>query len=297
VTTAARPLPGGPLPGGPLPGGPLPGGVVWFARALAAFARRELAALSGYRAAFATRAVGFVFAVVGMVFFSRFVGASANPHMAAYSGNYLGFIAIGFLATELQTVGLNGLSRRIRTAQMMGTLEAELATPAPAWMVLGTAPVYEFGTSALRSAAYLWAATVLVGLELPRTNLLTLAVGVPLVLAAFIGLGLFTAGSTMLVRRTNPVATVLGSLSFFLSGVVYPVTVLPAWLRAVGKALPLTHVLTVLRAAFLTGAPPAAVSGSLAALAIFAAVLIPAGTATFAYALRRARVDGSLTHY
>ena len=42
------------------------------------FVRRELASLSGYRAAFATRAVGFAFAVVGMVFFSRFVGASAK---------------------------------------------------------------------------------------------------------------------------------------------------------------------------------------------------------------------------
>jgi ABC-2 type transport system permease protein len=276
---------------------PLPGTVRWFGRALRAFIRRELVAMSGYRAAFATRGVGFAFAVVGMVFFSRFVGAAANPHMAAYGGNYLGFIAIGFLATELQTVGLQGLARRIRTSQMMGTLEAELATPAPAWMVLGAAPVYEFGTSALRSAAYLWAATWLVGLELPRANPVTVLVAVPLVLAAFIGLGLVTAGTTMLVRRTNPVAAVLGSLSFFLSGVVYPVSVLPAWLRGAGQLLPLTHVLVVLRGAFLVGAPPSAVGASLAALAMFAALLIPAGTATFAYALRRARVDGSLTHY
>lgn len=279
------------------PARPLPGPFIWFARGFVGFARRELAAMSGYRAAFLTRAAGFAFAVIGMVFFSRFVGASANPHMAAYGGNYLGFIAIGFLATELQTVGLQGLARRVRTAQMMGTFEAELATPAPAWVVLGAAPVYEFGTAALRSAVYLWAATLLVGLHLPRTNVLTLAVGVPLVLAAFIGLGLLTAGSTMLVRRTNPVSAVLGSLSFFVSGVIYPVSVLPGWLRAVGRMLPLTHVLVVLRGAFLLGAPPSAVSGSLAALALFAAVLIPTGTATFAYALRRARVDGSLTHY
>jgi len=192
----------------------LPGIVIWFARTLVAFIRRELVALSGYRAALVTRLAGFAFAVIGMVFFARFVGASANPHMAPFGGNYLGFVAIGFLATELQQVGVQGLARRVRTSQMMGTLEAELATPAPAWMVLGAAPVYEFGTAALRSAAYLWGATVLVGLELPRTNVLTLLVAVPLVLAAFIGLGLFTAGSTMLVRRTNPVSAILGSLSF-----------------------------------------------------------------------------------
>jgi len=75
------------------------------------------------------------------------------------------------------------------------------------------------------------------------------------------------------------------------------VSILPAWLRLLGRALPLTHVLVVLRGAFLQSASPAAVGGSLAALAAFAALLIPAGVGTFAYALRRARVDGSLTHY
>jgi ABC-2 type transport system permease protein len=276
---------------------PLPGALTWFGRALAAFVRRELAAMSGYRAALFSRVFTFVTAVVGLIFLSRFVGAAANPHMVAYGGNYLGFVAIGFLATELQQVGVSGLARRVRTAQVMGTLEAEMATPAPAWMVLGAAPVYEFGTAAFRSAIYLWGATLVAGLTLPRANPLTVFVAVPLVLAAFVGLGLITAGTTMVARRTNPVATLLGSLSFFLSGVVYPVTVLPPWLRLVGRALPLTHALDVLRAAFLVGASPAAIAGSLASLALFAAVLIPVGAATFAFALKRARVDGSLTHY
>ncbi|HVZ75593.1 MAG TPA: ABC transporter permease [Polyangia bacterium] len=276
---------------------PLPSRARWFWRTFAAFVRREMASMSGYRAAFVTRMLGFASAVVGLVFLSRFVGAAANPHLAPYGGNYLGFAAIGFLATELQQVGVSGLARRVRTAQIMGTFEAELATPAPAWMVLGAAPVYEFGTSAMRSALYLWGATIVAGLHLPRANALSVAVAVPLVLAAFIGLGLLTAGSTMLARRLNPISTVLGSLSLFLSGVIYPVSVLPPWLRHLGRLLPLTHALECLRGAFLVGATPADLAGSLMALALFAAILIPLGAATFAFALRRARIDGSLTHY
>lgn len=275
----------------------LPSTTTWFLRVLVAFIRRELIAATGYRAAFVTRILGFAFLVTGLYFFSRFVGAAANPHLQAYGGNYLGFAAIGFLGAELQQVGVNDLSRRIRMAQMMGTLEAELATPAPPWMVLGATPIYAFGASTVRSVAYLWGATVLVGLALPRANVLSVVVGVPLVLASFVGLGLLTGGSTMLVRRTNPVAVLLGSMSVFVSGVAYPVTVLPHWLQTVGRFLPLTHALIVLRGAFLSGAPPSALRGNLTALALFAAVLIPIGLATFGYALRRARVDGSLTHY
>ena len=119
----------------------------------------------------------------------------------------------------------------------------------------------------------------------------------PLVIAAFSGLGLLAAGTTMLVRRINPVAQIVGSLSFFLSGVMYPVSVLPRWLRAVGELLPLTHALAALRGALLVGAGPAELRQPFIALLLFSVVLAPAGAGVFVYALRRARADGSLSHY
>ena len=126
--------------------------------------------------AFVIRVLGFGLAVGSLLFLSRFVGAAVNPHLAAYRGNYLGFVVIGFLGTEFQQVGVSVLAQRIRMAQVMGTLEAEVATPAPPWMVLGAPPVYEFATAALRSAAYLLGAKLLLGLDLSRANWLSLVV-------------------------------------------------------------------------------------------------------------------------
>jgi ABC-2 type transport system permease protein len=269
----------------------------WFLRILWAFTRRELAALGSYRIAAALRLFGFVSVVASLLFLSRFVGAAVNPHLAGYAGNYLGFVVIGVLVTEFQQVGITSLAQRIRLAQMMGTLEAEVATPAPPWMVLGVPPVYEVGAAALRAAGYLTGAKLLLGLDLSRANWLSVTIVAPLIVAAFTGLGLLAAGTTMLVRRLNPVANIVGSLSFFLSGVMYPVSVLPGWLRAIGGFLPLTHALAVLRGALLIGAGPGAMKHSLLALLIFSAVLAPAGVAAFVFALRRARADGSLSHY
>ena len=90
-------------------------------------------------------------------------------------------MVLGLLAAEFQQVGVSGLAQRIRMSQMMGTLEAEIATPAPSWMVLGAPPMYEFGAAALRSAAYLIGAALLLGLDLARANWLSLALAVPLV--------------------------------------------------------------------------------------------------------------------
>ena len=270
---------------------------IWFGRVFAGFVRRELSAVGGYRMAFFIRLLGFGLAVGSLLFLSRFVGAAANPHLVAYRGNYLGFAVLGLLATEFQQVGVSVLAQRIRLAQMMGTLEAEVATPAPPWMVLGAPPLYEFGIAALRSAGYLLGAKLLLGLDLPHVCWSSLLLGIPLIIGAFTGLGLLAAATTMLVRRMNPVSTVIGSLSFFLSGVMYPVTVLPSWLRQVGTVLPLTHALAVLRGALLVGASPTDLRGALLALLVFSGVLAPVGVGLFAYALRRARVDGSLSHY
>lgn len=272
-------------------------GLSWFLRVLRAFARRELMVVTSYRAAFLVRGLSFVFAVVSLVFFSRFVDAGQNPHLAPYGGNYLAFTLVGIVVVGLQQVGLSELAQRIRMAQLMGTLEAELSTPAPAWIVLGAGPLYAMGGAALRAVVYLLGAAALLGVGLGKANLLSVAVGVPLILAAFWGLGLLSAAATMVVRRANPVALIMGTLSVFLSGVMYPISVLPDWLRGLGGLLPLTHALEVLRGALLLGATPAALGSSLRALALFAVLLVAAGTATFVYALRRARVDGSLTHY
>jgi ABC-2 type transport system permease protein len=273
------------------------GGGIWFFRFLRAFVRREMAAVGAYRTALIMRGLSFLLAVVSLIFFARFVGAAANPHLTRYGGSYLAFGIVGFVVAELQQVGLSGLAQRVRMAQVMGVLEAELSTPAPPWIVLGAAPVYELGTATVRSIGYLVAAGLLLGVRFQNANWVSVAVAVPLVVAAFGGLGLLTAATTMMARRSNPIAMMLGALSVLLSGVVYPVSVLPGWLQMAAELLPLTHALEALRGALLTGAGIADLRTSMLALALFAAILIPAGLSTFIYALKRARIDGSLTHY
>jgi len=176
-------------------------------------------------------------------------------------------------------------------------LEAEMATPAPAWIVLGVGPIYEFGLAILRATVYFLVAAFLFGVRYPRANIASVLIAAPVVMGAFVGLGLLSAASTMLVRRTNPVAAILASASLLLSGVAYPVSVLPPWLRTLGKLLPLTHALELVRGSLLRGDGPADLASSILLLGAFAGVLVPAGAALFVFALRRARVDGSLGHY
>lgn len=269
----------------------------WFFRALLAFAQREARMVSGYRVSFLVRGLAFGFSILSLAFMARLVGAASNAHLAPYGGDYLAFAVVGFVVMDFQQVGVANLSIRVRTAQILGVLEAEMATPAPAWIVLGVGPVYEFGLAIIRAAVYFLLAIVVFGVGFPRANVAAVILAAPLVMGAFVGLGLLSAAATMLVRRTNPVAALLASSSLLLAGVAYPVSVLPSWLRAVGNLLPLTHALELVRGGLLRGAGVAELRGSIASLAVFTGILVPAGAALFVFALRRARIDGSLGHY
>jgi ABC-2 type transport system permease protein len=273
-----------------------PGQARWFFRVLVAFVRRDLLEAARYRAAFLTRFFGFLLAALSLYFFSRFVATSANAHLAPYGGDYLAFGLCGIIAAQLQQIGITTLAQRVRMAQLMGVLEAQLSTPAPAWIVLGAQPIYDLATSFARALLYVLGAALFLDVSL-RPNWVTLALGVPLALLTFGGIGLLGAAATMVTRRSNPVGALLGGASALLSGVVYPVSVLPGWLARAGRWLPLTHGLEILRKGLLAGASPAEVSDSLLALVGFAAVSFGAGLVLFGWALRRARCDGSLSHF
>jgi ABC-2 type transport system permease protein len=270
---------------------------VWFLRIFFATIRREAVELARYRMAMVVRVLTFAIGVVSLYFFSRFVGAAPNQHLERYGASYLAFGIVGLIAMELQHVGISVFAQRVRMAQVMGYLEAQLATPAPPWLVLGGSPIYDFGAAALRSTLYLVGASTIFHVSFARVQFASVLLVSLLILPAFMGLGMLAGAATLLARRANPVAAILGGLSLLLSGVLYPVTVLPPWLQSIAALLPLTHALEALRLTLLLGASPGELASPALSLAAFAIVLGPAGFGLFAYGLHRARIDGSLTHY
>jgi ABC-2 type transport system permease protein len=78
-----------------------------------------------------------------------------------------------------------------------------------------------------------------------------------------------------------------------VSGIYYPVSVLPDWLQRVASALPSSHVFEGMRAVLIEHRFP---SGQLAAAAGLNAVYLAVGIAVFLYAFEVARRRGLLLH-
>jgi ABC-2 type transport system permease protein len=89
---------------------------------------------------------------------------------------------------------------------------------------------------------------------------------------------------------------ILGLFSV-VGGMMYPISVLPAWLQRVARLIPVTYSLEGMRAAILGHASTRELLPSVGGLLLFAGFLLPFSFLIFSWAVRRTKVTGTLTHF
>ena len=108
---------------------------------------------------------------------------------------------------------------------------------------------------------------------------------------------MLSASYSLLFKRSNPVKWLFLGVAGLVSGIMYPVTVLPHALQILARLVPVTYSLQGMRIALLEDATLSALWPTLRALLLFALVLLPLSLTVFAWALRRTKVTGTLTHF
>lgn len=249
-----------------------------------------------YRTGFLLTFVGSVLNILGVFFLSEAFGANLGASLERYGGTYFAFAVVGVAFSTFMSVGMTGIGSRIREGQMMGTLELMLLSPNRLGVLLFSSSLWSHAQSLVTLGLYLLAGLVL-GMDLGRANVPMAALSLALAVVAFNALGLIAASVVIVIKQGNPVSLLLGMASVLLGGVLYPTSVLPAWLQAVGQLLPLTHALELMRRSVLGGEGMDTLWGSFLALAVLTAILLPIGLWACARAVRIAQTDGSLSQY
>jgi len=115
-------------------------------------------------------------------------------------------------------------------------------------------------------------------------------------LLAFSGLGILSASYLLLFKRGNPAKWFVLGISSVAGGMLFPVSILPTWLQLLARLNPVTYALDGMRIALLGNADFAALLYPLGVLLLFSVFLLPISVLTFAWALRRTKMNGTLTH-
>jgi ABC-2 type transport system permease protein len=262
-----------------------------------AFFRRDAIVAYSYRVSFVAQMLGNLL-VLGLFYYvGQAIGDRPLPAFAPYGGNFVAFLLIGIALTDCVGVSLVSFAAQIREAQTTGTLEATVMSPVSLPLILVYSSLWNYFLCGIRFLLYLVIGSRLYGLDISHGNFAAALLIFLLTVLCFMGIGILWAGIVMLVKRGESLMTAAASLVLLVSGVLYPVELLPDVLQTIGGLVPLTHALEGMRLALLKGATVAELSATLISLSGFAIVLLTVGIGAFDRAVAIAKHTGSLTQY
>lgn len=250
-----------------------------------------------YRMAFLLQIMASVAPLIILVFMARLFANTSIDGIDRYGGDYVPFFMLGGVVATYSLTALRAFSGGLRQAQVTGTLEVLLLTRASPYTVMFGWVLYPFTRSGLHMLVHLTGAFLLLGLQVANANFLAVFASFALTIGAMTGLGLIAASFTLVFKQGDPFTAGITMAAVLVSGVLYPVDVLPTWLRWLSVTIPQTHSMEAMRLALLQGYSVVDLAVPLGALAIFTVVLVPVALLVFRLALYRARVVGSLAHY
>lgn len=224
---------------------------------------------------------------IGLIGLALPVGAARNREVV--------YLAIGALLWNFLSILFQEVSNSVQWERWEGTIEYSFMAPIHRLTYLLGVCVWAVLYGLVRTLVVLVGVALFFHVSIARADL----AGAGLVLLAssvpFIGLGLVAAILPLLSTERGAQATqVIQGVLLLISGVYYPVSVLPGWISWASVLSPATYTLEYVRSAVLNGASVSAVLPISGVLLLWGLVLIPVGLGLFMLAEHHALRVGAL---
>jgi ABC-2 type transport system permease protein len=207
--------------------------------------------------------------------------------------NLAGYLFLGVVVGGMVGTAFWDMAFSFKREMDVGTLEQTWLSPTrPETFVLGRAisgGLVSVGASAVLIGLGLafFSATVGSGLWLALPALL-------LAMASMVGIGYLVASAVLILREPNFFVDATNFAFAMISGVAFPVAVLPWFIKPIAYVLPTTYAVDLLRVYALGTRPLLDPALEWVALAALSAVMIVVGRIVFRRTEHRMRVRGTL---
>jgi len=205
-------------------------------------------------------------------------------------------LVVGAIFWNYLSVVFSWIAETIAVERWEGTLEYTMMAPVRRATQLLGSTLYAMAYGLIHTAAILVAMVLFFpGLAAANANGLTVVTFMALGSFSFVGIAMLAAILPLLyIERGAQMAFVLQSVLLLVSGVYYPISILPGWMQVISHLSPATYVLDGVRAGLIDGVPVSALVGDIWPLLVMGTVLIPFGLWAFEKAERFAKRTGRL---
>jgi ABC-2 type transport system permease protein len=221
-------------------------------------------------------------------------------------------LVVGVLLWNFLSVLFSEIANSITYERWEGTLEYTFMAPVSRLVHLAGVSLYTMCFSIVRTIVIVAGLMLLIDLDLSHANLAGLLVVLVVSSMAFIGLGLMAAVLPVFSPERGAEATnIFQGILLLVSGVYFPVEVLPGWLQPLAAISPATYALSASRKLIgigdavgsgaaasepvqMVGAPLSAVVPELLILTLMGIIMIPLGLYVFGLVESWAKRTGKL---
>ncbi len=160
--------------------------------------------------------------------------------------NQVDLLVPGILAMSLMQLGLFGTAQPLVALREQGVLRRLGATPLSRSTVIAAQVAFRFTLGVAQSVLILSLGNALFQVSI-GDSLLVLVVVIAMGILLFIALGFAVAGLAKSAESANGITQMINFPMMFLSGLFFPLSLLPPFLLPVAAILPLTYVADALR--------------------------------------------------
>lgn len=187
------------------------------------------------------------------------------------------------------------LTETVAWERWEGTIEYTFMAPLKRAVHLGGMGLFAVLYGLLRTALLFAVVALFFGLHFADANFATAVVLLAIASVSFVGVGMVTAVLPLISpEKGAQFGFIAQGLLLVVSGVYYPVSVLPQWMQWIATISPATYALRGIRAAILDGASLSTQWDNVWPLLVLGVVAIPLGLAVFRAGERYAKQHGKL---
>lgn len=262
-------------------------------RAGAAVVRRDWLILTSYPLRFLSHAASVCFTVTVFHFIARLVHVSSFSTPAAY----FAFALIGLVTLQVLNSTLQAPPGALRGELVAGTFERFLVSPFGAVRGMLALAVFPLLYSLVTALVMLGFAGVAFGLHLHWATLPLLLPVALLGALSFAPFGVLIMAVVLVFKQAMSGVTFVVAGISLISGLYFPVSVLPGWMRELSRLQPFTPAADLMRHVMVGTRLHEALDGELVKLLAFPAVLLPTSVLVLRLAVRASRRRGTILEY
>jgi ABC-2 type transport system permease protein len=187
------------------------------------------------------------------------------------------------------------LTETVAWERWEGTIEYTFMAPVARPIHLAGMGIFAIAYGVVRAVLLFGVVAFFFDLQMPQADFASALVVLGVASVSFVGIGMMTAVLPLISPEKGvQLGFIAQGVLLVVSGVYYPVDVLPGWMQALATISPATYALDGIRAAILDGAGVRAVWHDVWPLIVIGAVAVPLGLEVFRRGERYAKRHGKL---